>query len=201
MPTSSPTAAAPRSRPRYGALSADHLEYTGSAGVRGAWRRPAPSRCCCPGAFYALRETRLPPVAELRRAGVPMAIATDCNPGSSPALSLLLMMNMACHLFRLTPEECLAGVTRCAARALGLESDRGTLEAGKRADLVTWDISEPAELTYWMGGNPMVSVVSGGKHHRPPAASTLDQVRSGRPRQAARPLHCKPDSIRRMIIR
>lgn len=147
---------------RYAALSADHLEYTGTAGVE-ALAASSTVAVLLPGAFYALGETRLPPVADLRRHGVPIAIATDCNPGSSPALSLLLMMNMACHLFRMTPEECLAGVTRCAARALGLESDRGTIEAGKRADLVTWDISEPAELSYWMGHNPMVSVIADGK--------------------------------------
>jgi imidazolonepropionase len=92
-----------------------------------------------------------------------MAIATDCNPGSSPAVSLLLMMNMACQLFRLTPEECLAGVTRCAARALGLEGDRGTLECGKRADMVVWNISEPAELSYWLGRNPATGIVVNGR--------------------------------------
>ena len=148
---------------RHGALSADHLEYTSPAGVE-ALAASGTVAVLLPGAFYALGETRQPPVADLRRLGVPMAIATDCNPGSSPALSLLLMMNMACHLFRLTPEECLAGVTRCAAGALGLGGDRGTIETGKRADLVTWEISEPAELTYWMGHNPMVSVVADGKH-------------------------------------
>jgi imidazolonepropionase len=116
-----------------------------------------------PGAFYTLGDTQLPPVADLRRHGVPIAIATDCNPGTSPALSLLLMINMACHLFHLTPEECLAGVTRCAAQALGLESDRGTIETGKRADLVAWHISEPAELSYWMGHNPVAGVVAGGQ--------------------------------------
>ena len=147
---------------RHGALSADHLEYTATAGVE-ALAASGTVAVLLPGAFYALGETRLPPVADLRRLGVPMAIATDCNPGSSPVLSLLLMMNMACHLFRLTPEECLSGVTRCAARALGLESDRGTIETGKRADLVTWEISEPAELTYWMGHNPMISVIADGK--------------------------------------
>jgi imidazolonepropionase len=147
----------------HGALSADHLEYTVTAGVD-ALAGSGTVAVLLPGAFYALGETRLPPVADLRRRGVPMAVATDCNPGSSPALSLLLMMNMACHLLRLTPEECLAGVTRCAASALGLGSDRGTIETGKRADLVTWDISEPAELVYWMGGNPMISVIAGGKH-------------------------------------
>ncbi len=147
---------------RYAALSADHLEYTSPAGVE-ALARSGTVAVLLPGAFYALGETRLPPVAELRRHGVLIAVATDCNPGSSPVLSLLMMMNMACHLFRMTPEECLAGVTRCAARALGLESDRGTIATGKRADLVAWNISEPAELSYWIGHNPMVSVVAGGQ--------------------------------------
>ena len=147
---------------RYAALSADHLEYTSPAGVE-ALARSGTVAVLLPGAFYALGETRLPPVAELRRHGVPIAVATDCNPGSSPVLSLLMMMNMACHLFRMTPEECLAGVTRCAAGALGLESDRGTIKTGKRADLVAWNISEPAELSYWIGHNPMLSVVAGGQ--------------------------------------
>jgi imidazolonepropionase len=114
-----------------------------------------------PGAYYALRETKLPPIDAFRAAGVPIAIASDCNPGSSPALSLLLMLNMACTLFRLTPEEALAGVTRNAARALGL-SDRGTLEAGKVADFVVWDVAHPAELSYWIGARPVRSVVRHG---------------------------------------
>jgi len=147
---------------RHAALSADHLEYTGTAGVK-ALAASGTAAVLLPGAFYTLGESKLPPVADLRRHGVPVAIATDCNPGTSPSLSLLLMMNMACHLFRLTPEECLAGVTRCAAQALGLGADRGTIEAGKRADLATWDISEPAELSYWMGHNPVTGVVAGGQ--------------------------------------
>jgi len=147
---------------RHAALSADHLEYAGAGGVQ-ALAAAGTVAVLLPGAFYTLGEVQLPPVADLRRHGVPIAIATDCNPGTSPALSLLLMMNMACHLFRLTPEECLAGVTRCAAQALGLDSDRGTIEAGKRADLVAWDISEPAELSYWMGHNPVAGVVAGGQ--------------------------------------
>jgi imidazolonepropionase len=105
-----------------------------------------------PGAFYALRETRLPPIASLREHRVPMAIATDCNPGTSPLLSLRLAAGMACTLFRLTPEEALRGVTMHAARALGL-GDRGTLAAGQRADLVVWNARRPAELCYWIGGN------------------------------------------------
>jgi len=115
-----------------------------------------------PGAFYTLREKQLPPIEAFRRHGVPIAIATDCNPGSSPTPSLLLMLNMACTLFRLTPEEALAGVTRHAAKALGF-TDRGTLEAGMRADFALWDIGRPAELAYWFGHNPCVGVVQAGK--------------------------------------
>ena len=114
-----------------------------------------------PGAFYTLRETQLPPVQALRDAGVPIAIATDCNPGSSPLTSLLLTMNMACTLFRMTPEEALAGATRIAAQALGL-ADAGTIEAGKRADLAVWDVSEPAELAYRIGFNPLHTRIFGG---------------------------------------
>ena len=122
-----------------------------------------------PGAFYFLRDTKLPPIDLMRRHKVPIAIASDCNPGSSPAVSLLLMLNMACTLFRLTPEEALAGVTRNAARALGL-GDRGTLEAGKVADFVVWDISHPAELSYWMGANPARSVIRAGSSSEAKAA-------------------------------
>jgi imidazolonepropionase len=147
---------------RYAALSADHLEYTSPAGIE-ALAHSGTVAVLLPGAFYTLRETRLPPMAGLRHHGVPIALASDCNPGSSPVLSLLAVMNLACHLFRMTPEECLAGVTRCAAGALGLESDRGTIAPGKRADLATWNISEPAELSYWIGHNPMSSVVAGGE--------------------------------------
>ena len=106
-----------------------------------------------PGAFYFLRETRVPPVALLRAHGVPIALSTDCNPGSSPCTSLLLMLNMACTFFRLTPQEALLGVTRHAARALGL-ADRGTLAVGQRADMVLWDVESPAELCYAMGAHP-----------------------------------------------
>jgi imidazolonepropionase len=109
-----------------------------------------------PGAFYFLRETRVPPVDLLRRHGVPIAVSTDCNPGTSPCTSLLLMLNMACTLFRLTPEEALAGVTRNAARALGL-ADRGVLAPGLRADFVAWDVRNPAELAYALGANPMTA--------------------------------------------
>ncbi len=113
-------------------------------------------------AFYFLKEQQCPPVALFREHQVPMALATDCNPGSSPAESLLLMMNMGCTLFRMTPEEALAGVTRNAAKALGLD-DRGVLEKGKRADLVVWDVEHPAELSYRFGVNPCNTVVQSGK--------------------------------------
>ena len=116
-----------------------------------------------PGAFYFLRESQLPPVQLFREHGVPMAIATDCNPGSSPITSILFTLNLACTLFRLTPEEALAGVTRNGARALGLLDDRGTLEVGKRADLALWDVGHPRELCYWVGPNPLREVVWGGE--------------------------------------
>ncbi|MFO1061949.1 MAG: amidohydrolase family protein, partial [Dongiaceae bacterium] len=116
-----------------------------------------------PGAFYFLRETRLPPVAALRAAGVPIAIATDCNPGSSPATSLLLMLNMACTFFRLTPAEALAGVTRHAARALGLGDSHGVLAAGRVADFAVWDVERPAELAYRIAFNPLHQAVQGGR--------------------------------------
>ena len=134
----------------YGGLSADHLEHLTEAGIQ-AMAKAGTVAVLLPGAFYALRETRLPPIDALRSSGVPMAIATDCNPGTSPLLSLRLAANMACTLFRLTPEEALRGVTVNAARALGL-ADRGTLAVGKRADLAVWNVRQPAELCYWIGG-------------------------------------------------
>jgi len=143
------------------ALSADHLEYLSAEGVA-AMARAGTVAVLLPGAFYFLRETRLPPVDALRQAGVPIAIATDSNPGTSPTTSLLLMLNMACTFFRLTPEEALAGVTRSAARALGLEDSHGTLETGKAADFAIWDIDHPAELAYRIGGNPCAGVVKAG---------------------------------------
>jgi imidazolonepropionase len=146
---------------RYGALSADHLEHASEAGVA-AMAKAGTVAVLLPGATLFLGETRRPPVAALRRAGVPIALASNCNPGSSPALSLLLMLSLGCTLFGLTPEEALAGVTRNAARALGLE-DRGVLEAGRRADFVLWDVEHPAELAYWIGGNPCAGVVRGGR--------------------------------------
>lgn len=136
----------------YGALSSDHLEWLGESGAR-AMAQAGSVAVLLPGAFYFLRETRVPPVALLRQHGVPMAVSTDCNPGTSPCTSLLLMLNMACTLFRLTPEEALAGATRNAARALGL-ADRGMLAPGLRADFVLWDVDSPAELSYAMGLNP-----------------------------------------------
>ena len=138
----------------YGALSADHLEYLDAEGIA-AMARAGTVATLLPGAFYFTRETRLPPVEALRSAGVPIAIATDCNPGTSPLTSLLLVMNMAATLFRLTVEECLAGTTINAARALGLAHEVGSLEPGKACDLAIWDIERPAELVYRMGFNPL----------------------------------------------
>ncbi len=131
-------------------LSADHVEYTGEDGVR-AMAAHGTVAVLLPGAFHVLRETKLPPIALLREHGVPMAVATDCNPGTSPLLSLRQAMQLACTHFRLTPEEALRGATINAARALGL-ADRGILRAGLRADLVAWDVAHPAELCYWLGG-------------------------------------------------
>jgi imidazolonepropionase len=146
---------------KYGALSADHLEYTNEEGVR-AMARAGTVAVLLPGAFYFLREKQLPPVEALRRHGVPIALATDNNPGSSPLTSLLLTMNLACTLFRLTPEEALAGVTRNGARALGMQGTHGTLAAGRQADFALWEIDSPAALAYAMGANPGVGVVRGG---------------------------------------
>ena len=138
----------------FGALSADHLEHLDEAGIT-AMAKAGTTAVLLPGAYYFVRETKLPPIEALRAAGVPLALATDCNPGTSPLTSLLLTMNMAATLFRLTVDECLAGVTREAARALGLLADRGTLEAGKACDLSIWDVERPAELVYRMGFNPL----------------------------------------------
>ncbi|MEM1343603.1 MAG: imidazolonepropionase [Pseudomonadota bacterium] len=139
---------------RHQALSADHLEYLDAEGVA-AMAASGTVAVLLPGAFYTLRERQAPPVALLREAGVPMAVATDCNPGSSPMTSLLLALNMACTLFRLTPEEALAGATRIAAAALGLSRETGTLEAGKSADVAIWEAEHPAELAYRIGGVPL----------------------------------------------
>jgi imidazolonepropionase len=145
---------------RFSALSADHLEYADEGDAK-AMSEAGTSAVILPGAFYTLRETKLPPIESFREHGVPMAIATDCNPGSSPVTSLLLTMNMACTLFRMTPEEAMAGVTRNAARALGL-ADTGTIEAGTRADLAIWDAEHPAELSYRIGFNPLYKRMFGG---------------------------------------
>jgi imidazolonepropionase len=145
----------------FGALSADHLEFTSAAGVA-AMARSGTVAVLLPGAFYFLREKQLPPIEALRQAGVPIAVASDNNPGSSPVTSLLLMLNMATTLFRLTPEEALAGVTRTAAKALGLEESHGTLEPGKVADFAIYRIERPAELAYRIGCNPCVGRVRAG---------------------------------------
>lgn len=136
------------------ALSADHLEYLDGAGIQ-SMKEAGTVAVLLPGAFYFLRETQHPPLQELRDAGVPIAIATDANPGSSPLTSLLLCMNMACTLFRMTPQEALAGITRNAAKALGQAETCGTLEAGKQANIAMWDVQEPAELAYRIGFNPL----------------------------------------------
>jgi imidazolonepropionase len=146
----------------YGALSADHLEYTDEDGAA-AMARAGTVAVLLPCAFYVLREKQLPPIDAFHRHGVPMAIATDSNPGTSPITSLLLVMNMAATLFRLAVEEAIAGVTREAARALGRLHDIGTLERGKRCDLAIWNIERPAELVYRMGFNPLHARVWSGK--------------------------------------
>jgi len=150
---------------RYGALSCDHLEHLSADGIA-AMRASGTVAMLLPGAYYFLRETKLPPVQALREAGVPIAIATDHNPGTSPTLSLLLMLNMACTLFRLTPEEAFRGVTSNGARALGLH-DRGMLAAGQRADFVAWDVDHPRELAYRFGHNPCRRVIFGGTERTP----------------------------------
>jgi len=146
---------------RHGGLSADHLEHLSEEGIA-AMARAGTVAVLLPGAYYYLRETTMPPIAALRAAGVPMAVATDCNPGTSPLTSLLLALNMACTLWRLTPQEALLGVTAHAARALGLQDEIGTLTVGKRADLALWNIARPADLAYAMGLNPCQAVIHGG---------------------------------------
>ena len=145
----------------FGALSCDHLEHLGASGIA-AMAASGTVAVLLPGAYYFLRDTMLPPVAALRAAGVPMAVATDHNPGTSPTLSLLLMLNMACTLFRLTPEEALRGATVHAAKALDLR-DRGQLAAGLRADFCVWDLAHPNELAYWFGSNPCSRVFIGAQ--------------------------------------
>lgn len=146
---------------RFGALSADHLEYTSEAGVA-AMAAAGTVAVILPGAFYVLREKQAPPIEAFRRHGVPMAVATDCNPGTAPITSLLTTLNMAATLFRMTVDECLVGATREAARALGLLGEIGTLEAGKACDLAIWDIERPAELVYRIGFNPLSARVFAG---------------------------------------
>ena len=146
---------------RFGGLSADHLEYLSPEGIA-AMADAGTVAVLLPGAYYFLRETVQPPVAALREAGVPMAVSTDCNPGTSPMTSLLLAMNMACTLWRLTPQEALLGTTANAARALGLQNEIGTLEVGKHADLALWDIERPADLAYAIGFNPCKAVCKAG---------------------------------------
>jgi imidazolonepropionase len=147
---------------RFGALSADHLEYTDEAGAV-AMAEAGTVAVLLPGAYYFIRETKLPPLDLFRQHGVAIALATDSNPGTSPLTSLLLTMNMAATLFRMTVEECLVGVTREAARALGLEDETGTLEVGKRADLAIWNVERPAELVYRMGFNPLYQRIWRGR--------------------------------------
>ncbi|MEO7066024.1 MAG: amidohydrolase family protein, partial [Rhodanobacter sp.] len=145
----------------FSGLSADHLEHLSEASVK-AMAAAGTVAVLLPGAFYALRETHTPPIALLRKYGVPMAIATDCNPGTSPLLSLRLAAGMGCTLFRLTPEEALRGITVNAARALGLP-DRGTLAVGQRADLALWRVKQPAELCYWISGHLLRELIIDGE--------------------------------------
>lgn len=146
----------------YHAWSVDHLEHLSSAGIE-AISKSGTVAVLLPGAFYFLRETQLPPIDLLRQHQVPIAIASDCNPGTSPIRSLLLILNMACTVFRLTPEEALGGVTRVAAKALGLEKTHGTLTVGKAADFAVWDVSHPVELSYYLGTNPLKQLVKNGE--------------------------------------
>ena len=148
----------------FNALSADHLEYTSMEGVSAL----AEANCVAvllPGAYMTLRETQLPPIQELRNSGVSMAVATDCNPGTSPLCSIRLAMTLASNTFNLTPEECLAGVTREASKALGATSTKGTLEQGKQADIAVWDIDHPNELSYWLGLDQLSALYIKGKTH------------------------------------
>ncbi|RYF25776.1 MAG: imidazolonepropionase [Comamonadaceae bacterium] len=147
---------------RYGALSCDHIEHLSPDGIA-AMQAAGTVAVLLPGAYYTLRDTQLPPIQALRDAGVPMAVSTDHNPGTSPALSLLLMANMACTLFRLTVPEALAGITTHAARALGLQDSHGLIASGRPANFVLWSVAEPAELAYWFGHKPAHTIVRQGR--------------------------------------
>nr|WP_296015383.1 imidazolonepropionase [uncultured Acidovorax sp.] len=149
---------------RYGALSCDHIEHLSADGIA-AMKAAGTVAVLLPGAYYTLRDTHLPPIAQLREAGVPMAVSTDHNPGTSPALSLLLMANMACTLFRLTVPEALAGITTHAARALGLQDSHGLIASGRPANFVLWPVGEAAELAYWFGQKPACTIVRQGRIH------------------------------------
>ena len=149
---------------QYGALSCDHIEHLSADGIA-AMKAAGTVAVLLPGAYYTLRDTHLPPIAALRAAGVPMAVSTDHNPGTSPALSLLLMANMACTLFRLTVPEALAGITTHAARALGLQSTHGLIASGRPANFVLWPVGEAAELAYWFGHKPACTIVRQGRIH------------------------------------
>jgi imidazolonepropionase len=146
----------------FGALSADHLEYSRQDGVE-AMAKAGTVAVLLPGAFLSLSETQQPPVDELRQHDIPIAVATDCNPGTSPLCSVREAMALASRLFKLTPEECLAGATREAAVALGLGNDRGTLDIGKRADLAIWDIDHPRDLSYWLGSPSLTGLLIAGR--------------------------------------
>ena len=156
---------------RYAGLSADHLEFLSDEGIA-AMAKHGTVAVLLPGAYYFLREVQQPPISDLRAAGVPMAVSTDCNPGTSPMTSLLLAMNMACTLWRLTPQEALAGATCHAARALGLQQETGSLVVGKRADFALWRIARPADLAYALGLNPCAGVVHGGVWRAPVVSLT-----------------------------
>jgi imidazolonepropionase len=147
---------------RHGALCADHLEHASSQGLA-AMAAAGTTAVLLPGAAYFLRETKFPPLDEMRRLGVSFAIATDCNPGTSPLVSMLLALNLACTIFRVTPEEALAGATRNAARALGIADRAGTLSTGRVADFTVWDVERPAQLAYAIGGNPLYLLSRGGR--------------------------------------
>ena len=151
---------------RFGALSADHLEYTSAEGVR-AMADSGTAAVLLPGAYLTLNEKQQPPLAELRESGVPIALATDCNPGTSPLCSIHFAMGLGSRLFGMTPEECFAGVTREAARALGLGHDRGTLDIGKRADIAVWEFDHPRELAYWLGTHPLSDLLLVGRSFSP----------------------------------